>query len=153
METNEQQSRWSYNGDVNLEHGGAFIDLSAWGHGYCTVVRVTDLGGACGFTGAVLIEHVVINGTDSPERIRKALSSCGPTDMRGFSKEQARHAIAESLMSYDYTDPDDSGYGGSQDEVVQLETDGPMAYDGWKASKRLRGTTLEAYVESVHLEG
>ena len=144
---------YEYNGDVNLEYGGSFIDLSTWEHGYCSAVRVTDLDSGCGFTGAVMIEHIVINGTTEPTRIRQALRCCGPDSFRGFSKEAARHAIAESLMSYGYSDPDDSwdNYQSFHREVLQLEPDGPMSFDGWKADKRLNGTTLEEYVQAVHL--
>jgi hypothetical protein len=54
-------SRFVFSGDVNLEHGGEFIDLSTWAYGYCSAVRITDLDSACGFTGAVMIEHLVID--------------------------------------------------------------------------------------------
>lgn len=150
---------YEYCGDVNLEHGGAYIDLSTWDDGYCSAVRVTDLDSACGFTGAVLIEHVVINGTTDSASIRQALRSCGydwsnwhrvPAAER---KRNLRHALADALMSYGFTDPDDSwdGYQSHHTEVVQLETDGPMSFDGWKADRRVTNTTLEAYVQSVHL--
>jgi hypothetical protein len=156
--------RWHYNGDVNLEHGGAFIDLSDWQYGYASAVRVSDLDGGCGFTGAVLIEHVVICGLDDAKRIRQAVESCGGAssylawgprrdgETPADRKRHLRHAIADALMSYGYSDPDDNyGYGPPQSETLQLEPDGPMVFDGWKASKRLKGTTLEAYVRSVHL--
>jgi hypothetical protein len=150
------RTHWHFCGDASLEYGGTFIDLSTWDDGYCSAVRVTDLDGGCGFTGAVLIEHVVINGTRDAKRIREALRSCG-CSARGMSKQQARHMIADALCSYGHTDPDEGwdGYGycsKSHTELVQCESDGPMCFDGWKADKRLRGTTLEAYVQSVHLE-
>ncbi len=143
---------FDYCGDVNLEYGGSFIDLSTWGDGYCTAVRVTDLDSGCGFTGAVLIEHVVINGTTQSKRLREAMKSCG-CSAKGMTKESARHMLAEALMSYGYTDPNDSwdGYSSHHTEVVQCEADGPMKFDGWKADKRIAGTTLEEYVKSVHL--
>ena len=146
--------RDDYCGDVNLCYGGVFVKLDGWDYGYCSAVRVTDLDSGCGFQGAVLIEHVTANGTDNPERIRKALRSCGPDSFRGMTKDQSRRFIAEALISYGYCDPDDSwdGYRSHHTEVVQCEVDGPMEFDGWKADKRLRGTTLEDYVESVHLK-
>lgn len=160
-------SRWHFNGDVNLEYGGAFIDLSNWDYGYAECVRVTDLDRACGFTGAVLIEHVIINGLNDAERIRKACKSCGNLDgVRNWHsigdketiKENLRHAIADALLNYGYFDPDNNWNGQwsgrsecGQSEVVQCEPDGPMLFDGWKATKRLNNTTLESYVESVHL--
>ena len=153
--------RWQYSGDVNLEHGGAFIDLSTWGDGYCSAVRMTDLDSGSGHTGAVLIEHVVINGTDDSERIRRAMRSCGgceyhsrPPNMSPENyKQSIRRAIADALMFYGYTDPDDcwDGYRSHHTEILQLEADGPMRFYGWKADKRLHNTDLKDYVESVHL--
>jgi hypothetical protein len=148
---------WHFCGDVNLEYGGTFIDLSTFTDGYCSAVRVTDLDSGCGFTGAVLIEHVVINGTTDRERVRAALRCCG-FNFREWSdrtREQVRWAIADALCSYGCTDPDGAwdGYRGGASEVVQLEPDGPMKFDGWKADKRLHNTTLEAYVRSQHLDG
>jgi hypothetical protein len=70
-------SKWHFSGDVNLEYGGTFIDLSTFMDGYCSAVKLTDLDSACGFTGAVMVEHVVINGTTDRERVRAALRCCG----------------------------------------------------------------------------
>src|SRR5687768_8454866 len=128
--------RWVFSGDVNLEYGGSFIDLSTWDDGYCSAVRVTDLDSGCGFTGAVMIEHVVINGTTDPERIRQALESCGGAMFRGRRgrvvppeqiKQALRHQIADALLSYGYSDPDDAwdGYRTHHTEILQLENDGP----------------------------
>lgn len=150
--------RWHFSGDVNLEYGGAFIDLSTWDDGYCDAVRITDLDSGCGFTGAVLIEHVVILGVRERNRITEALKGCGYELTRGNQspadfKQSLRHMIAEALMSYGFTDPDDcwDGYRSHHTEVVQMEADGPMIFDGWKADKRLRGDDLEGYVKAVHL--
>ncbi len=153
--------RWVFNGDVNLEYGGSFIDLSTWDDGYCDAVRITDLDSACGFTGAVLINHIVINGTTDAARIRTALHSCGGCADRqrpeGFTpaeyKQTLRHEIADALMSYGFTDPNDGwdGYRSHHTEVIQCENDGPMTFDGWKADKRLRGNDLAGYVAAVHL--
>ncbi len=151
----------AYSGDVNLEYGGAFIDLSTWDDGYCSAVRVTDLDSGCGFTGAVMIEHIVINGTTDSNRIRQALECIGGLSARNWHaigrretiKANLRHAIADALMSYGYTDPDDAwdGYDSFHTEIVQMEPDGPMRFNGWKADKRLRGGDLEGYVKAVHL--
>ena len=152
---------YDYCGDVNLEYGGLFIDLSTWGDGYCSAVRVTDLDSACGFDGAVMVEHIVILGVDDAERIRTALASCGGLCARNWHaigdkatiKHNLRHAIADALASYGYFDPDDSwnGYRSYHTEILQCEADGPMVFDGWKADKRITNTTLEEYVQSVHL--
>ena len=138
-------TEWIYSGDVNCERGGAWFDLSNWKCGYVSAVRVTDLDGAVGFTGAVLIEHVVINGVTDAARIRNALRSCG-CSARGMTKEQTRLMIADALASYGHTDPD-----GCEDETVQTDPSAPMSFDGWRATKRLHNTTVRDYVESVHL--
>lgn len=146
-------SRWAYTGDCNLIHGGEFIDLNDddWNYGFCNAVVVTDLDSACGFTGASLIEHVTINGTDDSERIRNAWRCCGWAGGRpegaspGQHKRSLRLVIASALLNYGYKDVESS-------EVVQTESDGPMRFDGWRADKRLTGTTLEAYVISQHLQ-
>ncbi len=151
-------NKWVYCGDVNVEHGGAWIDLSTWDDGYCSAVRVTDLDSGCGFTGACLIEHVVILGMDDSKRIREALRCIGGPEALGARnwhatgrsetiKESLRHAIADALLSYGDYDPDDY----QAPEVVQMEQDGPMCFDGWTANKRLHNTDLKDYVESVHL--
>lgn len=157
--TTATQTKWEYMGDVNLEYGGSFIDLSTWDDGYCSAVRVTDLDSGCGFTGAVLIEHVVINGTTDKERIRQAMHGSDyhhrpPTVSPEDHKKNVRHMIAEALLSYGHYDMDDSwdSYRSHHTEVLQLEQDGPMEFDGWKADKRLHNTDLRDYVESVHLK-
>jgi hypothetical protein len=143
--------RWFFCGDVNLEYGGSFIDLSTWDDGYCSAVRVTDLDSGCGFRGACLIEHVIILGTTDAKRIRDALRCVGGIDGRNRDKQSLRHQIADALLSYGYAEPDDYSGHIPHTEVVQMEADGPMVFDGWKADKRLRGTTLEDYVAAVHL--
>ncbi len=150
--------RYVYSGDVNVEHGGVWIDLSTWSDGYVDAVRVSDIDGGCGFTGAVLIEHITINGTDDPKRLREALHSCGYDGyLQGcHNKTIARHMLAEALMQYGYYDPNDCErrfvFGGvPSSEVVQCEDDGPMEFDGWKADKRLRGGDLAGYIRNVHL--
>jgi hypothetical protein len=149
------QDRWHFMGDVNLEYGGNFIDLANFRHGYAEGVRVTDLDGGCGFTGAVMVEHVIICGTTDRERVKEALRSCGSDYMRerGKTREQVQWMIAEALLSYGHYDPDDcwDSYQSHHTEILQMEADGPMTFDGWKADKRLHNTTLEDYVRSVHL--
>lgn len=148
--------KWHFCGDVNLEYGGTFIDLSTFMDGYCTAVRVTDLDGGCGFKGAVMVEHVVINGTTDKGRVKAALRSCGTSfpDWSNRTKEGVRHCIADALLSYGFTDPDDAwdNYQSHHTEILQLESDGPMRFDGWKADKRLHGTSLEEYIKAVHLD-
>lgn len=154
-ERDATESRWLYNGDVNLEHGGTFIDLTEWDNGYCEFVKVTDLASACGFEGACLIEHGTVSGTDDAKRIRKAVGACGwfPRSARRGTgqpaaqvKSMIRHIIADALAGYGYCDYDET-----RQEVVQLLDDAPMTYDGWTADKRLHNCDLMGYVKAVHL--
>ncbi len=144
---------WHYTGDVNPEYGGVWIDLDNWDDGYCTAVRVTDLDSACGFRGAVMVEHVIACGTDDSKRLREAMGCYGNPSLRGGSKESNRLYLAEALISYGHYDPDDSwdSYQRHHTEILQLEPDGDMKFDGWKADKKLRGGDLRGYIESVHL--
>ncbi len=148
--------KWLYQGDVSLEYGGSYIDLSTWKDGYCSAVRIIDLDSGCGFTGAVMIEHVVILGIHDKKRIHDAMRCCDIdfTSWNTRDKESVRLAIAESLLSYGCYDPDDAwdNYQSHHTEILQLEADGPMQFDGWKADKRLHNTDLREYVESVHLD-
>ena len=100
-----------------------------------------------------MIEHVVINigvGKERTKRCKDALRFSGcRLERRQQTPEQfkggLRHMIADALCSYGHRDQS------HHTEIVQLEPDGPMKFDGWKADRRLTGTTLEAYVQSVHL--
>jgi hypothetical protein len=142
-------TNWEYIGGLNCEHGGAWFDLSTWDDGYVSAVRVTDLDGSCGFTGACMIEHVVVNGTDNAERIRAALRSCG-CSARGLTKAATRRMLADALMHYGFASSDHN-YQPYHTEIVQTHADGPMTFKERKADKRLHNTRLRQYIESTHL--
>lgn len=142
--------RWEYSGDGNLEHGGIFVKLEDWEHGWCDAVRVTDLDSGCGFRGAVMVEHCSV-GVEDAERMRRAWQSCGYTSVKRGNqtptdfKRTLRLMIAEALLSYGFGDTDDS-------EILQTESDGPTEFDSWKADKRLHNADLAGYVKAVHLK-
>lgn len=144
--------RWDFQGDVNLEHGGIFFDLSEWRNGYVTAVEVRDLDSGCGFRGAVLIEERTIT-IDRPERHASALDAIGSTILpngdiedngRVLSKGSRawKLCIAYALNAYGFHDL-------RRSEVLQLERDGPMQFGGWiAADKRLRANAnLRRYVQ------
>jgi hypothetical protein len=138
---------YAYCGDVNLEYGGTFIDTNPADlrYGYANAVRVTDLDSGCGFSGAVLIEHVTV--LYDCHRIAEAIACCG-WDVRGPAQ------ICDALISYGHSDPDDSwdGYRSNHSEVIQCDQDGPEVFDGWKIDRRLGDDeTLEEYVIENHL--
>jgi hypothetical protein len=145
-------TRWQYMGDVSLERGGTFYDFADWQYGYVSAVEVVDLDSACGFRGAVLIEPKTILINREGAQLQSALACIGAKQLpngdiddnrRVFKKGTApwRWCIAYACQSYGYADPENGS------EVVQLEKDGSMQFDGWRASKRLRANaSLKNYV-------
>jgi hypothetical protein len=146
--------RWAYQGDVSLEYGGTFIDFSDWKHGYVSVVEVSDLDSGCGFRGAVLIEERTVI-TDRKENWTSALSVIGASllpngDISDNGKATYRKntrawrwCLAYALNAYGCYDTDRS-------ETVQPEPDGPLSFDGWKAT-RIRSNGLRGYVRREFL--
>lgn len=145
METLE--TKWHYVGDINIEYGGTYFDLSEWENGYVDALRVTDLDSGCGFEGAVLIEKIVIL-VDNDKANQQACECCGwiKTDI-DTSTENGKLQLADAVMSYGRFDPANEYYE-PQNEVVQTQSDGPMEFDGWKATKRVLSENLKGYIES-----
>jgi hypothetical protein len=96
----------NYSGDINLEYGGMFFDLSDWEYGYVSVLEVIDLGGATGFDGAYLVEHKVVY-IDDIKQNKAALKSCGWDKIPGRTSDHRKMALAEFVCRYGYYDPDD----------------------------------------------
>ena len=107
-----------YSGDMNVEHGGLFFDTENWqADGYATAIRITDLGSACGFEGAVLIECITVL---KPSDIGWASSFIG------WEGEADSRVEIDACMAYGHYDPCED-YMGPSSEVVQTEPDdGPM---------------------------
>lgn len=153
-----------YTGDVNIEYGGAFIsvDDDEWRYGYCSAVRITDLDSGCGFTGAILVEKITINGTDNRKRkrdaikctfgsvaeFRNALRRRKGSREHGERRQSYRLAIADALMSYGFYDPDNDDYTQPHSVIIQTQEDGPMSFDGWKATERIT-KKLREYIEAT----
>lgn len=153
-----------FTGDVSLQYGGLFVsnDDYEWANGYCHAVRVTDLDGGCGFTGAVLVEKVVVNGVDCRKRKREAIRSGVGMEQVGkicwcngrVNREVYRLLVADALASYGYTDPDED-YVTPYSVVIQEypEGEGAMTFDGWKADYRLpEGEDLRQHVEAEYVD-
>lgn len=97
----------NYIGDVNLEYGGTFFDLSDWRYGYVDALRVTDLDSAAGIDQTVLVERVTII-VDNHGKVKSALESYGMdfSDVRKLHDARAQKLmIAEACLSYGYYDP------------------------------------------------
>jgi uncharacterized protein (TIGR02996 family) len=135
--------RWTYSGDVNLEEGGVFFDLSTFKDGYVDAVRVEPVE-IRGLSGAFWISRVVVNGTDDPERIAHAIRHCGHEEFEMCGEEYRQGCIVDALLSYGDYEVDNT-------ESVQTEDDEPMECDGWRAEKRISNTSLEEYVVSAFL--
>jgi hypothetical protein len=147
-------TRWKYMGDVSLEYGGTFYDFSSFKDGYVDAVEVTDLDSAAGFRGAVMIERksIIIDET----RVRQSLSVIGASFLengdiddngRIVAKGTAQHRFIQAYACQVYGHCDTDSH-----VIVQLERDGPMQCDGWKAKKRLRANaSLERYVRREFL--
>ena len=145
-------TRWYYQGDNNLEHGGTFFDLSDWKHGYVNIVEVTDLDSAIGFAGAMLIEARTVS-VDDKRRWSESLGVIGATledndDINDNGRAHYRKGskawrmcLVYALSVYGYYDTERS-------EAVQPERDCPVKYDGWEAT-RIR--SLRSYVRREFL--
>lgn len=66
--------RWHYIGDVNLEHGGAFIQEGDWPD-YCNAVQVTPCSDAGGPNNWYWIESGTVY-LGNPEHVARALECC-----------------------------------------------------------------------------
>jgi hypothetical protein len=150
-------TRWKYMGDLNLEYGGTFYDFSSWKWGYVNAVEITDMDSACGWSGAIMIESISINIERSKEDQERALQVIGATFLpngdindngRTIAKGTAawRFCLTYACQAYGYKDAD-------RTEFVQCEPGAPMAFDGWKADKKLRrNASLKNYVRREFLQ-
>lgn len=132
----------SYVGDVNPEYGGTFADLSNWeDHGYADVIRTIDLDSACGFTGGVLIEHVVVN---KPDDMSRALACVGWTGGKPPIEAQV-----DACLNYGHFDPDFDMF----DATSEIITTDPESWedDGWRATKHVDASDLLGYLNAEWL--
>jgi hypothetical protein len=142
----QEATMWHYSGDVNLEYGGVWVQVDRYDqrYGYANFVEVTDLDGACGATGMVLVEKGTVNF--DLERIRKAVASCGWSEgIRKLKGAARKAAIIAAVKGYYGMDVDES-------ETIQTFEDASWRYDGWKATKHVDPSDLKGYVESVYLD-
>ena len=141
---------WTYAGDVNPEYGGIWFkpDPQDWKWGYMECVRVTDLDSGCGFTGAVLIERVTAMRPRNRQQWRN-LKECCDFTMAEIAGNPER--VAEAAVWYGLYDPVED-FGGPHQEVLQLEADGPMTFDGWEAARRQTKGDLAGYIEAKWLD-
>jgi len=134
---------YQWYGDMNPENGGAFYDLSVLEDGgdYVPCIKITDLNSAIGFDGAIMIEQGSIYIPPEIAKRKNALDVIGEGDNLSPTPLQ----LAEGFDAYGGMDRDI--YNGLV--TLQLQPDGDMSFDGWKADKRMT-TGLKAYIESVY---
>ena len=133
---------WEYIGDIDIECGGTYFNMSTFNDGYVDALRITNLGSAIGFNGAIMIEKIVVNGTTDKERIKQAIDDGYPDDHKITDLD-----IVFDLMQYGHYDMGWDCY--SEDiETIQTEKDNPMEFDGWEAEKVIKLEDLKSYVES-----
>lgn len=134
-------AKYHYTGDVNLECGGSFFDLSTFADDYVEVIQVTDLGSAIGYDDAYLIERGSLY-LGNPAHIKAALDSCGwiNGDL-DLATDDGKLMLCEAVLGYMSAD-------NYYRETVVIGRDADMMHrEGWKADKRLRaGTNLRNYV-------
>ena len=132
---------YEFIGDVNLEHGGIYINLSDWKEGYACAVEICDLDGACGFTGAVFIRNLTLIKPRNETELNSVLSVVGHETEKVSDLDVAYAAFSYGL------------YDGEPEETIQLEDDGEVRFDGWSADfKAPTGFDLRNYVEKNYLE-
>lgn len=129
--------RWRYQGDINIEHGGTFIDFREWKHGYVDCVEVTDLDSACGARGMILVESRSII-VDCPDTWQSALGVIGAKllpsgieDNGQFLKRGTlayRWRLAYALNAY-------GRYDSERSEVLQPDYGESVDFESWHATR------------------
>lgn len=145
--------RWHYQGDINLEHGGLFVEFSEWRHGYVNAVDVTDLDSATGAPGMMLIESKSIL-IDQTERYADVLSVIGASLLPNGDIDDNGHVIHKNTLAWKwylvYAHNAYGRYNTDRSEVVQPDPTGPLAYNGWQAT-RIHSNALRSFVRKQFL--
>ncbi len=149
------KSPWIYTGDVNIEHGGQYLDLSGLDDfGTVEVVQITDLDSACGYEGATLIEKGTLNfpALSDVAKWNDILTTCGYRLENGNVLDGAGGIIdatshegnilrAESLLAY-------RGVEDAEQTTVAVGKGAPNYFRAWTLDRRLRGgTNLRNWIE------
>jgi len=108
---------YEYTGDINIEHGGAYINYDDLEDRCCRAVRVTGLDNGC-----ILIEALTINLPDTLEALASCLECSGFETVEGaivgngmgpiypYSPKYSR-IVAECCLGYGYYDITDRSEG------------------------------------------
>lgn len=135
---------YDYIGDINLEHGGIYINMEDWEkYDYANAVEICDLDGGAGFDGAVMIRSLTLLKPTTDEMLKSVLSCVGHE-----SKTVTALDLAYASFAYGYYDADEY----KPEEIIQLDQNDLMEYDGWVANFRApENFNLKEYVENSYL--
>ena len=140
-----------YSGDVSIEHGGFFYDLSSWDCGYVSATRVTPCSDAGGPDNQFWVENLTVNLREGAA-LDDVLQCCGMTRETLPKGAARRHAIVECHIAY-------GAYDVEQNEVVQVGAKpdpisaGRPGFDPVRVNVVLRANaSLRKYVRRVHIE-
>jgi hypothetical protein len=162
---------YEYTGDINIKHGGAYVNYDDLGDRYCRAVMVTDFDSDAGVTDCVLIEELTINLPDTLEALASCLECSGFETVEGaivgnylgpvypYSPEYSR-IVAECCLGYGHYDIDDRSEGillaGSTMRGLSelagfkrdIASDGCTFIDGFKVHRVARSNfNLRKYIE------
>lgn len=125
---------YTYTGDMNIEYGGMWVDLSTFSEGWVSVIKVTPLNGAIGWEGAYMIEKGTI--PLQAKNRESALSCCS------YTEEDVKDnpiLVVEAFDAYGGVEVD---YGVS---TIQTLKDGEMSFDNWEANELVETDNLRQW--------
>lgn len=97
---------WHYSGDISIENGGTFYDLSNWhSMGYATALRVVPCSDAGGPDNEFWLEELTVN-RQYDDKVRSAIDTIGMRfdHYENKSKAQQAHILFDACLSYGFYD-------------------------------------------------
>lgn len=127
-------TKWHYQGDCSLEHGGLFYNLDDMKHGYAVAVEVTPCSSAGAQSNCFWVRHGTVN---IPDDLEPSLSYVGFEEVKDGPITD--HVKVYAAYSYKGLEVDYSDY----NECIQIG--GPDPFYGGKEpvtpTKILRAST------------
>lgn len=151
---------WYYQGDINIEHGGYFANLSTWSWGYVDVIRVTPCSDADGPDNEFWIEVVNVNLPGTKAAIKGILFNTfgqAAVDEYRASKPRVRKAmLVDACLSYGKYDVEET-FNVRIGKTVTMATQRKANWDDlpteqWKLRQFRAGTSLGFIVRKLNTE-
>lgn len=102
-----------YSGDININYGGYFYNLSCWHWGYVDVVRVVPCTDMDGPDNLFYVQKLTVN-LQKGAKLANVIRTCGFDSLNLLPKGAARkHALVDCHLSYGTYDVCDS-------ELIQI---------------------------------